>query len=75
LLDGDAGIHIPPFGSVQQRPAVREFDGGLPRAEAERLAYADTVADLGEPPPGVKLSPPSAMVIAFDPGRRQGERG
>jgi hypothetical protein len=59
--------------AYDERAAVREFDDGLPRAEAERLAYADTVADLGQPPPGVQLSPPSATVIVFDPSRRYGE--
>jgi hypothetical protein len=54
-----------------ERAAIREFDAGLPRAEAERLAYADTVAELGQPLPGVQLTPSSAAVIAFDPSRRQ----
>ena len=57
--------------AYDERAGVREFDGGLPRAEAERLAYADTVAELGEPPPSVQLTPSSATVIAFEPGRRQ----
>jgi hypothetical protein len=57
--------------AYDERSAVREFDGGLPRAEAERLAYADTVADLGEPPPGVQLSPPSATILPFTVAGRQ----
>jgi hypothetical protein len=57
--------------AYDERAAVREFDGDLPRAEAERLAYADSVEELGEPPAGVQLTAPSATVIAFDPGRRQ----
>lgn len=35
-----------------ERAGIREFDGGLDQAEAERLAHADTVAALG-PKPGV----------------------
>jgi hypothetical protein len=50
--------------AYDERAAVREFDGGLIRAEAERLAYADTVADLGEPPPNVQLMMPSAIGIS-----------
>ena len=61
--------------AYDERAAVREFDGEMPRAEAERLAFADTVADLGEPPPGAQLTVPSATVIAFIPGRRHGEQG
>lgn len=33
-----------------ERAGIREFEGGLVRAEAERLAYADTVAALGPRP-------------------------
>ena len=57
--------------AYDERAAIREFDGGLPRAEAERLAYVDTVAELGEPPPGVQLNAPSATILAFDAARRQ----
>lgn len=57
--------------AYDERAAVREFDGGLTRVEAERLAHADTVAELGEPPAGVQLSPPSATVIAFHGAVRQ----
>jgi hypothetical protein len=56
--------------AYDERAGVREFDGGLPRAEAERLAYVDTVADLGEPPPGVQLTVPSAKIVL----ERQHER-
>jgi hypothetical protein len=56
--------------AYDERPAVREFDGGLMRAEAEALAYADTVADLGEPSPGIQLTVPSATVLAFTPAAR-----
>ena len=36
-----------------ERAGIREFDGGFPRAEAERLAQEDTIAVLGpEPDPG-----------------------
>ena len=34
----------------EERAAIREFDGGLPRPEAERLAQADTIAALGPHP-------------------------
>jgi hypothetical protein len=54
-----------------ERAGVREFDGGLPRAEAERLAYADTAAELGEPPAGVQLTAPSATILDFNTARRQ----
>jgi hypothetical protein len=57
--------------AYDERAAVREFDGGLTRVEAERLAYADTVAELGEPPPGVQLTAPTATILAFDAARRQ----
>src|SRR5687768_4848038 len=33
-----------------ERAGVREFEGGLPRSEAERLATDDTVAALGPRP-------------------------
>jgi hypothetical protein len=33
-----------------ERAGIREFDGGLPRAEAERLAAEETVAALGPRP-------------------------
>lgn len=32
----------------EERAAVMEFDGGLPREEAERLALAEVVARWGE---------------------------
>lgn len=31
----------PPFGDWQERAAIREFDGGMDRPEAERAAYAE----------------------------------
>ena len=34
----------------EERAAIREFDGGLPRPEAKRLAQADTIAALGPQP-------------------------
>ena len=34
----------------EERAAIREFDGGLPQPEAERLAQADTVTALGPRP-------------------------
>jgi hypothetical protein len=58
--------------AYDERAGVREFDGGLPRAEAERLAYADTVAELDEAPPGVQLTPTSATIIPFGTRRQQG---
>ena len=33
-----------------EQAGVREFEGGLPRFEAERLAFDDTVAALGPRP-------------------------
>ena len=33
-----------------ERAGIREFDGGFPRAEAERLAREDTTAMLGPEP-------------------------
>ena len=33
-----------------ERAGIREFDGGFPRAEAERLAREDTIAVLGPEP-------------------------
>lgn len=31
----------PLLDAFEERAAIREFDGGLPRAEAERAAYAE----------------------------------
>lgn len=31
----------PPLGDWEERAAIREFDGGLARPEAERVAYAE----------------------------------
>jgi hypothetical protein len=33
-----------------ERAGIREFDGGLPRSEAELRAFEDTVATLGPQP-------------------------
>jgi hypothetical protein len=35
-----------------ERAGIREFDGGLPRAEAELRAFEDTVTALGQRPTG-----------------------
>ena len=50
-----------------ERAAVREFDGGLPRGQAERLAHADTVTELREPPPGVQMTAPLATGVSTFP--------
>ena len=50
-----------------KRAAVREFDGGLPRGQAERLAHADTVTELREPPPGVQMTAPLATGVSTFP--------
>jgi len=34
------------FGDYEERAAIREYDGGLPRPEAERLAFDDCAPDL-----------------------------
>lgn len=34
----------PLFDRWQERAAIRQYDGGLPRADAERLAYADVTS-------------------------------
>lgn len=33
----------PSFGLWQERAAIREFDGGMERADAERAAYGDVL--------------------------------
>lgn len=33
----------PLFDSWQERAAIRQYDGGMSRADAERLAYGDVV--------------------------------
>lgn len=40
------------FAHFEERAAIREYEGGFDRAEAERLALDDTVAALG-PRPGI----------------------
>lgn len=35
------------FAHFEERAAIREFEGGYDRAEAERLALDETVAALG----------------------------
>src|SRR5919107_3271291 len=40
-----------------ERAAIREYDGGFPRPEAERLALKDTVAALGPRPTGSRGLP------------------
>src|SRR5947209_7109907 len=42
------------LASYDERAAIREFDGHLPRDAAEALAYEDTAAALGPPPDTVK---------------------
>jgi hypothetical protein len=60
---------------LDERAAIREYDGHLPRAEAERLAWAETLAEWhrahGVPPPswqcagcGKPLSGAPAMTLA-----------
>lgn len=39
------------FAHFEERAAIREFEGGFDRAEAERLALDETIAALG-PQPG-----------------------
>jgi hypothetical protein len=46
-------------GFYDERAAIREFDGGFPRAEAEAGAYAETVAVFGPPPAGWMPRPAS----------------
>lgn len=31
----------PPYAEWAERAAIREYDGGMPRADAERAAYAE----------------------------------
>lgn len=33
----------PEYDDFEERAAIREFDGGMPRAEAEAAAYADVM--------------------------------
>ena len=41
----------------EERAAIRQFDGGLPKWEAEALAFNETTAALGRQPTGLSLCP------------------
>jgi hypothetical protein len=41
------------FAHFEERAAIREFEGGFDRAEAEKLALEETIAALGLQPPTI----------------------
>jgi hypothetical protein len=81
LLDGDAGIHIPPFGSVQQRP-VQTFFTALTKRTLKRCVFR-SVVDLQvtinrylaeanrRPKPYVWTADPDKIIAAVNRGARR----
>lgn len=60
---GELALASPSFREWwEERAAIREFDGGLPRAVAEREAYGDVMRALGR-----DLTGDWAVALGFDP--------